>query len=87
MKVALKALRTKPQISLLTAIGSMELKAESLADACLLTAVASAFSNLAGDIPSKGLLAEIVVCAHAVAKRINKHEPPFEMIIPKKRKP
>lgn len=87
MRISVKALRTKPPVSVNTAVGAIELKADSIADACLLTAIASAFTSMVGDeIPNKKLIEEIGKCAHEVGRRIVKHDPVFEMFQPKRRK-
>ena len=82
MRTTVKALNSKPQVSLVVAVGRVEFVAESLADAAILTAIANGMLGLGNDV---SLWDQIAKSAKAVAKGWRDSKQSFEMKPPRRK--
>lgn len=80
MRIKLKAINSKPQVSLVIAVGRIELIADDLVDSAMLTAIAR---GLAGK--GVALWDQIVASAKEVAREWRSGKESFEMKPPKRK--
>lgn len=84
MKTNVKAANTKPLVSLNVAVGELNMKIDGLNDSCLLTAIYLGLFRNDNELRFVG--EAIIEGARIVAKRMQDHEPEFELKPPRKRK-